>query len=167
MNGVNVVDTTAGETHGMSGMTTGARNAHGHTHERGGGRRFAMAVALVAAMVIAACTPPPGPPSLQQVKQNEFGELASAQAQGVAAGTAQPIVEFTVEDTPPSIFYNWVVQDADAAAFASFIELPPGFSLAKVRILDSDAPSYWLSLNVYKVSGITTGLRGGVVHLRR
>jgi hypothetical protein len=116
-------------------------------------------VALVAAMVIAACTPPPGPATLQQVKQNEFGALASAEAQGVAAGTAQPIVEFTVEDSPPSIFYNWIVPDAEAPAFASFIDLPPGFSLAKVRILDSDVPSYWLSLNVYKVSGITTGLR--------
>ena len=139
----------------MSGTT----NGRGRGTTRGRGRRSFMAVALVAAMVIAACTPPPGPPSLQQVKQNEFGDLAAAEAQGVAAGTAQPIVEFTVEDSPPSIFYNWVVPDAQAAAFASFIELPPGFSLAKVSILDSDVPSYWLSLNVYKVSGITTGLR--------
>ena len=42
----------------------------------------------------------------------------------------------------------------------SSVDLPPGFSLAKVRILETDpAPSYWLSLNVYRVSGITTGLR--------
>ncbi len=46
------------------------------------------------------------------------------------------------------------------AAFASAVDLPPGFSLAKVRILESDpVPRYWLSLNVYRVSGITTGLR--------
>ncbi len=139
----------------MSGTTDG----RGTSTARGGGRRYLLGVILVAAMAIAACTPPPGPPSLQQVKQNEFGDLASAEAQGVAAGTAQPIVEFTVEDSPPSIFYNWVVPDGQAAAFESFIDLPPGFSLAKVSILDSDVPSYWLSLNVYKVSGITTGLR--------
>ena len=139
----------------MSGMT----NARGTSTAPGRQRRALLGVALVAAMVIAGCTVPPGPVSLQEVKQNEFGDLAAAEAQGVAAGTAQPIVEFTVEDSPPSVFFNFVVPDANAAAFASFIGLPPGFSLAKVAILDSDTPSYWLSLNVYKVSGITTGLR--------
>ncbi len=143
----------------MSGITTGSTNERGASRTSGGGRRYFFAVALVAAMVIAACTPSPGPLSLQQVKQNEFGALAAAEASLVRFNLAQPIVEFSVADTPPSIFVNYIVPDAQAAAFASFIDLPPGFSLAKVAILEGDTPSYWLSLNVYRVTGITNGLR--------
>ena len=141
----------------MSGATTG-RTSTGARRAR---HRYFMAVVVVAAVVIAACTPPPDDTAiLQHVKQTVYGDLAAAEAPLVAAGTAHPIVEFTVENTPPSIFVNWIVPDAQAGDFASFIDLPPGFSLAKVSILESDpAPRYWLSLNVYKVSGITTGLR--------
>ncbi len=112
------------------------------------------------AAVAVACAPPPGSTSLEQVKRTEFGNRALAEADRIAAGTAQPVLEFTVEDTPPSIFVNYVIPDDRAADFESFVDLPPGFSLSKVQILDSDpAPRYWLSLNVYRVSGITTGLR--------
>ena len=116
----------------------------------------------VLAVLLAACTvpTPDGTEPLPQLKRAHFGLQAQDQAALVGNGQAQPVVEFTVEDTPPSIFVNWVVPDAQAAAFAAAIDLPPGFSLAKVRILDSDpTPQYWLSLNVYRVSGITTGKR--------
>lgn len=122
-------------------------------------RRSVIAVALVAAVVIAACTPSPGPETLRAVKAQEYGDWAAAQAPLIADGTAHPIVEFSVAETPPSIFVNFVIPDAQAADFLSFIDIPPTFSLAKVRILDSDVPRYWLSLNVYEVSGITNGLR--------
>lgn len=141
----------------MSGATT-ERTSMGGGRAR---RRSFMAVALVAAVVIAACTPPPNDSAtLLYVKQTVYGDLAAAEAPLVAAGTAHPIVEFTVENSPPSIFVNWVVPDAQAAAFATAVNLPAGFSLAKVRILESDPVArYWLSLNVYQVSGITNGLR--------
>ncbi len=103
---------------------------------------------------------PAGKATLTELKRSHFGQLALDDVDRIAAGTAQPILDFTVEDTPPSIFVNWVVPDAQAAAFSAAAGLPAGFSLAKVRILESDpAPRYWLSLNVYRVSGLTTGLR--------
>lgn len=128
-----------------------------------------MAAVVVGAVVLAACAPigtaAPGTitdkPTLQNIKRTVFYEQARTDADGVAAGVSQPILDFTVEGTPPSTFVNWIIPDAQAAAFASFVSLPPGFSLAKLRILESDpVPRYWLSLNVYRVSGITTGLRG-------
>lgn len=126
-------------------------------------RRRRWAVVAVAATVAAACVPAGGPndlATLRQVKASVYGAKAQTLATQIAAGLAQPAVGFTVENTPPSIFVNRVVPDAQAAAFESFIGLPPGFSLAKVKILESDAAAhYWLSLNVYRVSGITTGLR--------
>ncbi|MGI9577867.1 MAG: hypothetical protein ACR2OH_06690 [Microthrixaceae bacterium] len=138
--------------------------------QRGEGRRatpsrtrwLAAALVSLVALVAAACVTagPGGAPSLDYVKNTEYGALAQAEAAQVAAGTFSPVIDFTVVDTPPSVFINYVVEDAQAAAFESFIGLPPGFSLAKVKILESDAEAhYWMSLNVYRVTGITTGLR--------
>jgi hypothetical protein len=118
-------------------------------------------VGLVA-IVLAACAAPapPEPPSLEQVKRTEFGNRALAEAQRIGAGRSQPVLEFSVEDTPPSIFVNYVIPDDRAADFLTLVDLPPAFSLAKVRILESDPVArYWISLNVYRVSGLTTGLR--------
>lgn len=136
------------------------------TTARRTGRRL-MAVALVAA-VLAACAPTggsapgsyPDKATLEFVKRTEFYDRARNEADRIAAGVAQPVLEFTVEGSPPSVFVNWIVPDAQAAAFSSFVALPPGFSLAKVRIIEGDPVArYWLSLNVYRVSGLTTGLR--------
>jgi len=125
-------------------------------------RRRASATVAVAicVAVVAACAPAPGLDTLRAVKRAEFGQIATNDAAGVAAGTVQPVLEFTVEGTPPSIFVNSPIPDSRAAAFASFVGLPPGFRLAKVAILTEDpAPRYWLSLNVYRVSGLTNGVR--------
>ncbi len=124
-------------------------------------RLLGPAAAIFIGLVLAvSCAAPGAQAPLHDLKKSEFGNRALAEADLIGAGVAQPVLEFTVEDTPPSIFVNYVVPDAQAAAFESFIDLPPGFTLAKVQILGSDpAPRYWLSLNVYRVSGITTGLR--------
>lgn len=124
-------------------------------------RRAVTALAIGALVaVLGACAAPGAPMSLDQIKRTEYGNRALAESAQIAVGAAQPVLEFTVEDTPPSIFVNYVVPDEQAVDFEAFVDLPPGFSLAKVRILESDpAPRYWLSLNVYRVSGLTEGLR--------
>ena len=134
-----------------------------HAGRRAGRTRWRLfvAVGLVAA-VLTACTASgsSGSQSLFDIKRTYYGQVAQQDAARIAAGTGQALVEFTVENTPPSVFYNYVVPDGQAAAFESFIDLPPGFSLTKVKILESDpAPQYWMSLNIYRVSGITNGLR--------
>lgn len=144
-----------GENRAVDLRTSGSRH---------GRRRVAwMVAALVAllALVAGACTAGPGgQPNLDSIKNSEYGAQAQAEAAGVAAGTMSPTIEFTVNKTPNSIFVNYVVPDAQAAAFETYLDLPASFSLAKVKILESDAAAhYWLSLNVYRVSGITNGLR--------
>jgi hypothetical protein len=128
----------------------------------------AVALAVTAAACVAPASTPPGPgpltpagkATLTQLKRTHYGQLAQQDAALIGYGQAQPLAEFTVVDSPPSIFVNWTVPDALAADFAAVAPLPPGFSLAKVRIIESDpVPRYWLSLNVYRVSGLTTGLR--------
>ena len=126
-------------------------------------RSVALAVAALTA-VLAACVPTGGSPgdkaTLDYVKATVYGAQASDDANQIAAGVKEPVLEFTVEGTPPSVFVNYIVPDDQAAAFTAAAGLPPGFSLTKVRILESDpVPRYWLSLNVYRVSGITTGKR--------
>lgn len=139
-------------------LSTTHHDRAGRRHRRRAGTAALAVVAL--ALVAAACTSTPPEPSLEQLKRTEFGNQALAEADRIGLGLAQPVLEFTVEDSPPSIFVNYVVPDERAADFAAAVDLPPGFSLAKVRILDSDPePRYWLSLNVYRVSGITVGLR--------
>ena len=135
----------------------------------GPGRRHTRSVVLAVAVltaVLAACAPTgtPGSPStrstLEYVKRTVFNEQARNDADLIAAGLQQPVLDFTVEASPPSIFVNYIIPDVQAAAFTSAVHLPPGFSMTKVRILESDpVPRYWLSLNVYRVSGITTGKR--------
>lgn len=96
----------------------------------------------------------------KNIKREHYGSMALQDANRISAGLQQPIIDFTVVDSPNSIFVNYVIPDDQAAAFAASIPLPTAFSLAKVRILESDpVPRYWLSLNVYSVRGITTGLR--------
>ena len=115
----------------MGAMTMGKWTAGAGRGAARAGRRGVMAVAVMAA-VLTACTTP-GSESLAQIKASHYGQLAQQDATRVSAGTGQSIVEFTVEDTPPSIFVNYVVPDAQAAAFETFIDLPPAFSLAKVQ----------------------------------
>jgi len=157
-----------------SNVRRGARNARPGVARTATGRftpRLALAgIAAVTFMAIAmaACSPAmlpapgttPSKATLNQVKRTEFGRLALDDSALIAAGEKEAVLDFTVEDTPPSIFINQIVPDDKAEAFAAAASLPQGFSLAKVRILESDpVERFWLSVNVYRVSGLTTGLR--------
>lgn len=75
----------------------------------------------------------------------------------VALGKEEPLVRFTVEADPPSIYVVYEV--TDPTALASHLKLPAGMELAPIRCLEADEPAYLLTLNVYRVSGITNGMR--------
>ena len=157
---------------GDRGIMMGTNGEPGGIGLRATGRRCGVLAVTLIALLVAACAPaaptPPGPgpltpagkATLTQLKRSHYGQLALTDADLISTRRRQPIIGFTVEDTPPSIFVNWVVPETQAAAFSAAVGLPPGFSLAKTLILESDPePQYWLSLNVYRVSGITNGLR--------
>ncbi len=89
--------------------------------------------------------------TLRFIKKYLYGMYTFSSAAQILAGTADPMVTFTVENTPPSVYYNFVVPDANAAAFAAAIPLPSGFTLSKIRIIDGETPKYYLTANVYRV----------------
>ena len=48
----------------------------------------------------------------------------------VAIGKDSPLVRFTVESDPPSIYINFKVRDDKVDRFAAHCKLPPGLELA-------------------------------------
>jgi hypothetical protein len=73
--------------------------------------------------------------------------------EAVIHGGNPPWMNFKVGETPNSIFINFEFKDgATRDAFATQ-HLPAGFTLAPIRILDTDVPSYFLVLNIYQSSG--------------
>lgn len=94
------------------------------------------------------------------LKRFLYGMMSMNSAMQILRDREQPIIDFIVEDTPPSIFYNFIVPDSMAAALSEEIPLPENFTLAKIRLLEGDTePHYYISLNIYRVTGVTIGLR--------
>ncbi|MCX6525888.1 MAG: hypothetical protein NTX58_14185, partial [Actinobacteria bacterium] len=116
-----------------SNVRRGARNARPSLARPATGRftpRLALAgIAAVTFMAIAmaACSPAmlpapgttPSKATLNQVKRSEFGRLALDDSALIAAGEKEAVLDFTVEDTPPSIFINLIVPDEKAEDFAA------------------------------------------------
>jgi hypothetical protein len=74
-------------------------------------------------------------------------------SEAVSHGGNAPWLNFQVGQDPNSIFINFEFRDsATREAFAAE-HLPTGFTLAPIRILDTDAPRYFLVLNIYQSSG--------------
>jgi hypothetical protein len=72
---------------------------------------------------------------------------------------AQPRIEFTVEDDPPSVYYNFRVRTDRLEDFKRYLDLPDNLPLSPIRCVDGEDADYLLTLNVYRVSGVTNGIR--------
>jgi hypothetical protein len=72
---------------------------------------------------------------------------------------AQPRIEFTVEADPPSVYYNFRVKNDRLEDFKRYLGLPDNLPLSPMRCVDGEEADYLLTLNVYRVSGVTNGVR--------
>lgn len=72
-------------------------------------------------------------------------------------GRARPLVQFRVEATPPSVYFNFELDPARVPSLRKELELP--FPLTPIRCLEGDDPFHCLTLNIYRVSGLANGLR--------
>lgn len=72
---------------------------------------------------------------------------------------AQPRIEFTVEADPPSVYYNFRVKSERLEDFQRYLDLPANLPLTGIRCLEGEEPDVLLTLNVYRVSGVTNGVR--------
>jgi hypothetical protein len=74
-------------------------------------------------------------------------------AEGVFHGGNVPWMNFNVGGNPNSIFINFEFKDQSQIDDFEANELPEGFVLAPLRILETDEPTYFLVLNIYTSSG--------------
>jgi hypothetical protein len=93
------------------------------------------------------------------LKRFMYSQLALRSAVMIALGREQPLVTFTVEDDPPSVYLVFEVRAAAVDGMIDRLGLPQGMTPAATRCLADDEPRYLLVLNVYRVSGITNGRR--------
>ncbi len=88
-----------------------------------------------------------------------YSQLAMRSAVMIALGREAPLVRFTVEADPPSVYFVFRIRAEERDRLLADLRLPSGFRLAPIRCLAGDEPEHLLTLNVYRVSGITNGLR--------
>lgn len=92
------------------------------------------------------------------LKRFLYAQMALRSAVMIAFGREQPLVTFTVEEDPPSVYLAFAIRPELRDALARRLDLP-GMELAPLRCLADDEPRHLLVLNVYRVSGITNGRR--------
>lgn len=88
-----------------------------------------------------------------------YAQMAMRSAIMIALGREDPLVRFTVEDDPPSVYFVFRIRADARDRLLADLGLPEGTQLAPIRCLADEEPEYLLTLNVYRVSGITNGLR--------
>jgi len=91
------------------------------------------------------------------MKRFLYSQILMKDAILVAFGRAKPLVRFTVENDPPSIYLNFAIREDRLEAFERHIAVP--MPLAPIRCLENDDPYHCLTLNMYRVSGLATGIR--------
>lgn len=73
-------------------------------------------------------------------------------------GTGDVLIKGTVSNTVPAVYYSFKV--TDPAGLAAALELPADFTLAKSRLLKSDAAEdYYLTLAIYRLEDALEGFR--------
>lgn len=77
----------------------------------------------------------------------------------IAIGKDHPLLQFTVEKDPPSIYWVYRIKSSEVEGLAQKLRIPPAFSLCPIRCLETDEPDYLLTVNAYRVSGLANGMR--------
>lgn len=77
----------------------------------------------------------------------------------IVAGRSAPLVRFTVEADPPSIYVVMRLKDGAEAEVMRRASVARGLTPAPIACMEREEPAHYLTLNVYRVSGITNALR--------
>jgi len=93
------------------------------------------------------------------LKRFMYSQLAIFSGIKIAIGKEIPLVKFTVEKDPPSIYWVYRIKSSEIDNLTRKISLPTHFSLCPIQCLDGEEPEYWLTINAYRVSGLANGLR--------
>ena len=94
------------------------------------------------------------------IKRFIYSQLYFIESIKILFGRGKPFITFTVEDDPPPIYFNFKIREDRIEDFETMLSLPSEFKLTKLRCLLEDKQEYYyMTLNVYRVSGLTNGLR--------
>lgn len=93
------------------------------------------------------------------LKRSLYALLSIWQALMVALGRDQPLVRFTVEADPPSVYLVYRIRAEAIESLPTVLGLAPTLVPTPIRCLVDDQPEYLMVLNYYRVSGLSTGLR--------
>ncbi len=93
------------------------------------------------------------------LKRFMYSQMAIYSGLRIAIGKDQPLMQFKVEKDPPSIYWVYRIKSSEIENLAQKLGIPPQFSLSPIRCLDTDEPSYLLTVNAYRVSGLINGFR--------
>jgi len=77
----------------------------------------------------------------------------------IILGKSQPRVPFVVKGDPPTTYYNFKIRPDKLEEFRAYVNLPEGLPLTPIKCLADESADYLLTLNVYHVTGIATGVR--------
>ena len=69
-------------------------------------------------------------------------------------------MKFEVLDSPQSAYFNFEIRPEMEDALLEYLDLPPGFELAEIAILEEEKPKLYISLNIYGVDGLGGLLSG-------
>jgi hypothetical protein len=90
------------------------------------------------------------------VKRYQYACLAIFEALLVMTGFSRPVVFLKVLADPPSIFINWEILPEKQEELIHHLGLPVWLELRPIRIVEGETlPRYFLSLNIYKVAGMS------------
>ena len=93
------------------------------------------------------------------LKRYMYSQLSIWNGFLIAIGKEQPFIKFKIEKDPPSIYWVYRIKSSEIEGLAQKLGIPSQFSLCPIQCLDTDEPDYLLAVNVYRVSGIASGIR--------
>lgn len=93
------------------------------------------------------------------MKKFLYSQLALRQGLFIVLGKEQPLVRFTVESDPPSVYVVYRVRDDRVADLPRIFGIADGFESTPIRCIAGETPQHYFALNFYRVSGIARGLR--------
>ncbi|MBL8088728.1 MAG: hypothetical protein KF758_01015 [Anaerolineales bacterium] len=93
------------------------------------------------------------------IKRFIYSQMVVFSGLKIAFGKDQPLVQFTVEADPPSIYWVYRIKSSEVDTLLQKLGISSQFSISPIKCLNTDEPSYFLALNAYRVSGLVKGVR--------
>ncbi len=91
------------------------------------------------------------------IKRFVYSQLYLRESLFILLGWSKPLVRFTVESSPPSLYFNFAIKPDQVSPLERSLGLP--HPLTPIRCLENEEPFHCITLNVYRVSGLANGLR--------